>query len=180
MVLPISITITIALLTVFLCYVVVLKYAIANEFVRTRLMMTGFFFFIVSTLTISFWEYTQATLPYSIATFTLGAVIGYVVGVRAAEARVQSEGLTHYMEHFAHIHWESNLQWWSFINFYSVMGALVLINFVGFELVIARNERFAITASAVGAFLLGTIFPYLAHLWSISAAHQPSKTSKER
>ena len=50
--LPPSIIITIAVLTVFLSLVVVLKYAIEDNFSRTRLMMTAFFFFIVTTLTV--------------------------------------------------------------------------------------------------------------------------------
>jgi len=172
--LPASITITIALLTVFLCFFVGLKYATISSFTRMRLMMTSFFFFIVATLTISFWQFTLDTIPFTAPAFIIGALMGYIVGVRAAEHRLRTEGIAHYMEHFAHVHVTEfkKLTWWSVINFYSVMGALILINLVGFTTVILQqNKSFAILTSAVGAFLLGTIAPYLVHLWSIRAKH---------
>lgn len=181
--LPASITITVALLTVFFCFIVGLKYTSLSNFTRTRLMMTSFFFFIVATLTISFWQYALATLPFTIPSFASGALIGYFIGVRAAEKRLSTEGLAHYMEHFAHVPVTElkKLTWWSVINFYSVMSALVLINLVGFSTVIFRqNEGLAIMTSAVGALLLGTIAPYLVHLWSISTRHHPTSTTSER
>lgn len=181
--LPTSITLTIALLTIFLCYIVILNYNVADNFRRTRLSMTSFFFFIVITLSISFWQYTLATLPSTIPAFLVGALIGYVIGVRTAEKRLNTEGTAHYMEHFMHVHAQEfkKLTWWSLINFYSIMGALVLINFVGFSTVLFRqNELLAIVTSSVGAFLLGTIAPYLVHLWSIRAKHHASNTTSDR
>src|SRR6185312_10799789 len=116
--LPNSITLTIALLTVFLCFIVAINYAVPDNFRRTRLSMTSFFFFIVVTLTISFWQYTLATLPFTVPAFAVGALIGYVIGVRTAEKRLNAEGTAHYMEHFMHIHTRElkKLTWWSLIN----------------------------------------------------------------
>ncbi|MDB5225479.1 MAG: hypothetical protein JWL87_431 [Candidatus Adlerbacteria bacterium] len=182
LVLPPSITLVIALLAIFLSYLVVIKYTVRNNFARTRLGMTSFFFFIVATLSLSFWQYTLHTLPFAGPFFALGALIGHFVGVRGAEERLKSEGLAHYHEHFAHVHVGAlkNMTWWSVVNFYSVAGALMLINLVGFSTVIARSEGFAIATSAVGAFLLGTIAPYLVHLWTIRAQHHPNSTTSDR
>ena len=181
--LPASITITVAVLTVFLTFIIALKYALPDNFARTRLMMTSFFFFIVTTLTISFWPYTFVTLPFTIPACILGVVVGYVLGFRAAERRLNAEGMVHYMEHFARIpptHFK-NLTWWSLINFYSVMSAIVLINLVGFSTVIFREaQNLVIATSGVGAFLLGTIAPYLIHLWSIKMRHNSTTPQSER
>jgi hypothetical protein len=169
--LPSSITLAIALLAVFLSYLIVLKYNVNNNFVRTRLGMTSFFFFIVITLSISFWRYTLDTLPFTVPAFVIGCAMGYLIGVRGAEERRKYEGEEQYREHFAHIHVKGleDITWWSVLNFYSIAGALVLINLVGFSTVIIKNEPLAIFTSSVGALLLGTILPYLAHLWTISA-----------
>lgn len=180
--LPNSITIAVALLTLFLVSVTALKYGIKNNFARTRITMTSFFFFIVATLTISFWQYTMATLPFTIPMFCIGIVFGYFIGVRAAKKRLHTEGLAHYMEHFAHIHIHElkNLTWWSLVNFYSVMGALALINLVGISTVLFKgNEGLAIATSVVGAFLLGSIVPYLLHLWSIRAKQNNKRAISE-
>ena len=64
--LPLSIIVAVAILTVFLSLTIGLRYAIRSNFVRTRLIMTAFFVFIVVTLTVSFWHYALATLPYTI------------------------------------------------------------------------------------------------------------------
>lgn len=167
--LPSSIVFTIALLAVFLSYLVVLKYSVRENFKRTRATMTSFFFFIVATLTISFWQVTLATLPYTIPAFIIGIGAGYLVGVRAAHERIKSEGLIHYREHFAHVHVRglTDMTWWSVVNFYTIMGALALINLVGFSVVIMHSEPLAIATSTVGAFLLGSIVPYLLHLWTL-------------
>ncbi len=170
--LPLSVIVVLAVLTLFLSYTLVLKYAVQNRFVRTRLVMTSFFCFIVVTLTVSFWQYTLATLPFTIPATLGGIVVGYVVGVREAERKLAMQGLNYYMEHFAHVHLDdvAEFNWWSLINFYSVMGGLLLINLVGLSNVIFGGaEKWAILTSVVGAFLLGTIVPYLIHLWSISA-----------
>jgi hypothetical protein len=168
--LPGTIVLAIAVLAVFLSYLVVLKHAVRDNFHRTRLSMTSFFFFIVVTLSLSFWHYTLATLPYTVPAFGIGLIAGYLVGVRGAEDRLKKEGHAHYREHFAHLHVRglSSMNWWTVINFYTVAGALVLINLVGFSTVLMPSESLAIGTSAVGAFLLGTIAPYLMHLWSLS------------
>jgi hypothetical protein len=168
--LPGSIIVAIAVLAVFLSYLVVLKYTVPENFHRTRLSMTSFFFFIIITLSLSFWHYTLDTLPYTVPAFAAGLAAGYLVGVRGAEERLKREGHEHYREHFAHVHVRglSDVTWWSVINFYTIMGALVLINLVGFSTVLVPSESLAIGTSAVGALLLGTIAPYLMHLWTIS------------
>jgi hypothetical protein len=170
--LPASITIVIALLAVFFIFITSLKYTALDNFTRTRLMMTSFFVFIVMTLSVSFWPFALATLPYTIPSFFLGALIGYMLGVRTEQEKLRAQGLAHYMEHFAHIHLHDikSFTWWSIINFYSVMGGLLLINLVGLSTVIFRGaEMWAIATSGIGAFLLGTIAPYLVHLWSVKA-----------
>jgi hypothetical protein len=180
--LPGSIILTIVALTVFLIYTTALGYAVQDSFVRTRLMMTGFFIYIVLALTISFWQYAIATLPYSIPAALAGAIVGRVVGVRAAEARLRAEGVSHYIQHFAHVHIGSlqDLAWWKLINFYTVITSLVLINCIGLSTVIFHEARpWALFTSAVGAFLLGTIAPYLIHIWSIGAKHRSSSTTSE-
>ena len=162
--LPASITLTVAVLTAFLVFITALKYTAMSRFVRTRAIMTSFFFFIVTTLTISFWQYTFATLPFTIPAALLGVLVGYMVGVRTAEKRLHTEGLEHYMEHFAHIHIHEvkRLTWWSLVNFYSVMSALVLINLVGFSTVIFRqNESLAIMTSLPAHFYWGQSLPTL-------------------
>ena len=170
--LPSTIVINIAVLALFLTFIAVIKYAVSNDFVRARLLMTSFFCFIVLTLTMSFWHYAQATLPFTTPAAALGIVGGYILGVRTEQRKLRMQGLQHYMQHFAHIHLSDfqSLTWWSFINFYSIMGGLLLINLVGFSTVIFHNsEKLAIATSVVGAFLLGTIMPYLLHLWTIRA-----------
>lgn len=167
---PLSITLVLILLTVFLSFSTGLAYVIHSRFLRTRILMTSFFFFIVGTLSISFWDYALATLPYTIPTSIIGIGIGYILGVQTERRKLQMQGLEHYMQHFAHIHLRDiqSLTWWSVINFYSVMGALVLINIVGLSSVIFQgSQAWAIAASMFGAFLIGTIVPYLVHLWSI-------------
>jgi hypothetical protein len=181
--LPTSITITVLVLTVFLSFITVIKYTVENRFVQTRLLMTSFFFFIVATITISFWQYSLITLPYTVPAWLLGALIGYVLGVRTEQQKLRAEGLAYYKKHFAHIHIKDieKLTWWSVINFYSVMSALILINLVGLSTVIFRGaEIWAIATSTVGAFLLGTIAPYLVHLWSIKTAQNNNNTTSER
>lgn len=167
--LPGAIVLAIAVLAIFLSYLVVLKYNVRDTFHRTRLTMTSFFFFIIITLSLSFWSYAIDTLPYSVPAFVVGLLLGYLVGVRGAEERLKREGHAHYREHFAHIHIQGlkDLSWWSVINFYTIMGALVLINMVGFSTVLMPSESLAIGTSATGAFLLGTIVPYLGHLWAL-------------
>lgn len=174
-------TVTIALLTVFFMFITGLKYASIGRTTRTKLVMTSFFFFIVCTLTISFWEYALDSLPYSIPAALLGAAVGYFSGVRAAEERLKKEGVTYYMEHFAHVHFgEGRLSWWALINFYTIMGALALINLVGLSNVIFGHARgWALFTSAIGAFFIGTIAPYLIHIWTIGARQSSSSTTSE-
>lgn len=180
--LPLISTAAVALLAAFLCALTVLKYAVENYFSRMRGIMTLFFFFIVSTLTLAFWPYAFITLPYAIPAFAIGCMIGYFFGVRAAAQKLARHGVEHYMEHFAHIHLHElrGLNWWSVINFYSITSALVLINLVGFSTVFNRgSEGWAQLTSAVGAFLLGSIVPYLIHLWSIKTRHVTKRTTSE-
>lgn len=163
-----SATIAIALLAVFLAFSIGLKYAMRDDFSRTRLSMSIFFLFIVATLSISFWKYALDTLPYAIPAAAAGVGIGHGIGVRAAERRLDREGVVRYRKYFARITPADAqaLSWWTVINFYSVMGSLVLINLVGFTTVILYDARpWAIATSAVGAFLIGTVIPYLVHLW---------------
>lgn len=169
----IAITIAIAVLAAFFIFITALKYAVSNDFMRTRFIMTAFFCFIVVTLTLSFWRYTLHSLPFTIPAFGLGLVAGYVVGVREAQRKLMSRGVHWYREHFAHVHLADvrDFTWWSVINFYSVMGALVLINLVGASNVLFKGrEPLAIATCVVGAFLLGTIAPYLIHLWRVKGA----------
>ena len=180
--LPASITIVIAVLTVFLIFITALKYAIHDPFVRTRLIMTSFFFFIVITLTLSFWEFFFDTLPFTIPAGAIGVLMGYLIGVRAAQAKLAARGAAYYMRHFAHVHIQDVAagNWWSVINFYSVFSAIALINLVGLTTVILHNLKpMALATSAFGAFLIGSIIPYLIHLWSIRTRQNSSKNTSE-
>lgn len=166
-----STIIVIALLALFLISITVFKYAIANKFLQTRLIMSALFVFIVLTLSIAFWPSATITLPYSFPAFCLGVVLGYFIGVRTERQKITVLGLEHYMERFARIDHEDvkKLTWWSVINFYSVMCGLVLINLVGFtNIILSGSPLFIIITSVVGAALVGSIVPYLAHLWTIS------------
>jgi hypothetical protein len=126
--------------------------------------------FIVFTLTLAFWEYRYSSLPYATPALIVGVLLGYFVAVRAAKERLMIEGMAHYIAHATHIHSKdlTALKWWSVINFYSIMGALLIINLVGLSMVWFRNnDMLAITTCALGAFGVGTLVPYLYHLWSI-------------
>jgi hypothetical protein len=165
-----SIIVVIALLALFLISITVAKYAVHNTFARTRFTMSALFLFIVLTLSISFWPWAALTLPYSIPALVLGMLLGYFIGVRTERQKLMTHGIEHYMERFAHIDHADvrNLTWWSVINFYSITGALVLINLVGFtNIILAGFPPFIIMTSALGAALIGSILPYLAHLWTI-------------
>lgn len=180
---PLSVIGVVAALTAFLVFVTVLKYAVEDGFTRMRFVMTAFFCFIVTTLTLSYWPFFFATLPYTVPAGLLGLLVGYLVGVRTAEERISEKGLRHYKEHFAHIHIEdvASLNWWSLVNYYTVLGALGLINLVGLTTVIFHNlEPMTLATSAFGAFLIGSIVPYLIHLWSISPAQNNTKKTSDK
>jgi len=180
--LVLSTTTAIAALAAFTIFVSALRYAVSDSFARTRLSMTAFFCFIVVTLTMAFWRYTFDSLPFVAPAFALGLIVGHFVGVKKAQERLMLEGFEHYLEHFAHVDIfdARSLRWWPLINFYSIAGALILINFVGLSNVIfAGRESWALAACAVGAFLLGTIAPYLIHLWAINPAQNKSSTTSE-
>jgi len=165
-----TITITIAALAAFLVYLTVLTYAVADDFYRARLVMTSFFVFIIFTLTLAFWPYRYSSLPFAGTAFVIGVMLGYYIGVRAAKQRLTMEGLTHYIEHATHVHSKdlTSLKWWSVINFYTIMGALLIINLVGLSMVwLKGNDMLAITTCVLGAFGVGTLAPYLSHLWSL-------------
>ncbi len=144
--------------------------------------MTTFFCFIVLTLTISFWQYTVQSLPFTIPAWCLGIAVGYWFGVRTEQQKLKMHGIEHYLEHFAHVHMTdiTKLNWWSVINFYTIMGGLLLINLVGLSTVIFHNVEYsAIRTTGVGAFLLGTTLPYMIHLWSIKAPHNNNSMASE-
>lgn len=165
-----TVTATIAALAAFFIYLTAVKYAVKDQFDRTRLIMTSFFVFVVFTLTLAFWPYRYSSLPYAVPALGVGVLLGYFVAVRAARERLMMEGVAEYVEHATHIHMKDirALRWWSLINFYSVMGALLIINLVGLSMVWFKgNDMLAITTCVLGAFGVGTLAPYLYHLWSI-------------
>jgi hypothetical protein len=162
----------IALLAAFLISITIFKYTVRNNFTRTRLVMSALFIFIVATLSISFWPSAPMTLPYTIPTLILGMLLGHFIGVRAERKKLTMHGVEHYMEHFTHIHFSDlrSLTWWSFINYYSIIGGLILINLIGFtNIILGGSPIFIVISSVVGAALVGSIFPYLVHLWSVPA-----------
>lgn len=170
--LPASITAVVATLAVFLFFTGAIQYGVPDNFYRARLLMTAFFCFIVFTLTVSFFPYAFDTLPYAAPAAIIGMSLGYWLGVKTEQQKRDAQGLEHYLRHFGHIHTRDlkSLTWWSIINFYSVGGGLILVNFVGLSNVIFHGAvGWAIATSAVGAFLLGTIFPYLVYLWTLRA-----------
>lgn len=165
-----TITLTIAALAAFFVYLTAVTYAVKNKFTRERLIMTSFFVFIVFTLSLAFWQYRYVSLPYAAPALLVGMGLGYVVAVRAAKERLLVEGVTHYIEHATHVYLKDlrALRWWSILNFYSIMGALLIINLVGLSMVwFNSNDTLAITTCVLGAFGVGTLAPYLVHLWSI-------------
>jgi hypothetical protein len=170
-----TITIAVALLALFLISITIFKFAVKNTFTRTRFMMSTLFIFIVLTLSISFWPYAYLTLPYAIPALIVGMILGYAIGVRTARQKLMMQGIERYMERFAIIEHSDvkNLNWWSLVNFYSIMSGLILINLVGFTNVILKgNSTFIIFTSIVGAALIGSIIPYLAHLWTFPLTHR--------
>lgn len=176
------IVLTVAALTLFLCFITVIKFAVEDQFTRTRAGMTAFFLFIVSTLTISYWEFFFTTLPFTIPAGFLGLIVGYLIGVRTDRTKLAMQGAAQYAKHFAHIHVKDVEQgnWWAVINFYTVMSALALINLVGLTTVIFHNlEPMTLATSAFGAFLVGSIVPYLTHLWTIKIRQNRSKKTSE-
>jgi hypothetical protein len=169
----ISTTVAIATLAAFLIFITILKYAMQDTFVRTRLIMTGFVAFVVIALTASFWRYTVLSLGFSLPALVVGMFVGHFVGVRAAQEKLLAQGMERYIEHITHVKLgdPQNLQWWSVINFYTIAGALVIVNLLGLSVVIFnQSQGLALTTCAVGAFLIGTLLPYLAHLWTIKNA----------
>jgi hypothetical protein len=164
------IVLTVAALTVFLVFITVLKFGVEDPFTRMRAGMTAFFLFIVATLTIAYYEFFFLTLPFTVPAGAFGVLVGYLVGVQADRAKLAAQGVARYTKHFAHIHIKDVEEgnWWAVINFYTVMGALGLINLVGLTTVIFHNlEPLTLITSAFGAFLIGSIIPYLFHLWNI-------------
>lgn len=166
----IPITVAIALLALFLISITASRYAIKDNFIRTRFIMSALFVFIVLMLSISFWPFALMTLPYAVPAMLLGIALGYLIGVRTERQKLVTQGIEDYMERFALIEREDikKLTWWSLINFYSIMCGLVLINLIGFTNVILQGSPFFIIAtSVVGASFIGSIIPYLAHLWTL-------------
>ena len=166
----IKIMLVLLALVIFLSLLMIYKYAIADDFHRTRVIMTTFLGFIVTTLTISFWEYTVQSIMFVIPAFLLGCYVGYSVAVKAAKRKLAQHGVQHYVQTVMHIS-KTELKafnWWSIVNVYSIMGGLVLMNMVGLSLfIIPGYEPIAIATTVVGAFLIGTMVPYIVHLWSV-------------
>ncbi len=170
-----AVILALALLSTFLIGITVLKYSVRDDFTRTRLIMSGLFFFIVTTLTFSYWRYVIMTLPYVVPAFFMGIILGYAIGVRTDRQKLMMHGLEGYMERFARIehHDFKNLTWWSFVNFYSIMAALVLINLIGLtNVILDASPKLIATTSAVGAAFIGSIVPYLIHLWTVPYVHK--------
>jgi hypothetical protein len=166
----VSTTIAIAALAAFLIFITALKYAMADTFMRTRLIMTAFVLFIVIAITASFWRYTIPSLGFSVPALVLGMLVGHLIGVRAAQEKLVAQGVERYIEHITHVNLgdPQNLEWWSVINFYTIAGALVIINLLGLSVVLFNQSlMLALTTCAIGAFLVGTLVPYLVHLWSL-------------
>jgi len=162
--------VAVAALAVYLIFVVALQYTTTSRFTRMRLVMTGLFVYVVFTLTWAFWDYAIASLGLSSLALLGGLVVGRYVGVPAAQERMSAQGKAAYREHFAHVHPRdiAHLQWWSVINYYSIMAALVVINLTGLSDVwFAGHQGWALFTCAVGAFLVGSIVPYLVHLWDL-------------
>jgi hypothetical protein len=93
------------------------------------------------------------------------------------------QGLEEYMERFARIGKEDlkNFTWWSFVNFYSIMASLVLINLVGLTNVILKGSpALVIATSVVGAAFIGSIVPYLVHLWTLPRAERQVRQGRSR
>ena len=166
----ITIILVLAALVVFLSLLMVFKYAIADNFTRMRFIMTSFLVFIVTTLSISFWHYALYSLWFTLPAFGLGLALGYGFGVKAAERRLATNGVRHYIEHFHRISKTDlkALNWWSLVNFYSIMGGLVIMNMVGLSVFLFPGfETIALATTVIGAFLIGTLVPYIVHLWSV-------------
>lgn len=166
----IHIIFVIATLIVFLVSLTAFKYTIKDRFSRVRLSMTAFLIFIFVTITISFLQYALYSLYFTIPAFFVGAVLGYRIGVHTERQKIATKGIEHYIEHFAHIRKADlkKMAWWSIVNFYSIIGALILINLIGLSLFIFPDlVEVALFTMTVAAFLIGTIVPYILHLWSI-------------
>lgn len=178
-----AVILALALLALFLISLTIAKYAIPDNFTRTRVIMSALFLFIVMTLTVSFGSFAMLTLPYVVPAFVAGAFLGHIVGVRADRQKLMVQGLERYMEHFAHISHEDvkNFTWWSFVNFYSIMASLVLINLVGLTNVILKGSpALVIATSVVGAAFIGSIVPYLVHLWTLPRAERQVRQGRSR
>src|SRR4051794_29309578 len=132
------IIIDLALLAAFLISIVVAKYAILDNFTRTRFTMSALFLYIVISLTNTYWYFAFITLPYTIPAFFVGAILGHIVGVRTEQQKLTMQGVEQYMERFAIISADDvkGFTWWTFVNFYSVTAALILINLIGFTSVL--------------------------------------------
>lgn len=178
-----AVTAVLALLAAFLITIAAVRYAIADDFRRTRLIMSALFLFIVSTLTISFWPYAGLTFNYSFPALLIGIILGQIIGVRTEQQKIVEQGIERYAERFAHIHKEDvkRLTWWSIINYYSISCGLILINLIGFtNIILHGSEQFIIATSVVGALFTGSIIPYLIHLWSLSFTHHITRRRAAR
>jgi len=166
----ITVMTALAALVIFLSLITILKYAIRGNFTRTRIIMTALLAFLVITGVLAFGRYLIASLSFTVPAFLVGILLGERAGVRAAQRKIATHGIQHYMEHYAHSSKEElkALTWWSIVNFYAIMCALIMMNLIGLSRIIFDGHRgLAIAVVAFGAFLIGTILPYIIHLWRV-------------
>jgi hypothetical protein len=163
-----------AALVIFLCLVVVLKYAIRGNFTRTRIILTLLLCFLVSVVLLAFWNHIAASATTMLTTFLFGVLIGERGGVRPAQRKIATEGVRYYMEEFVHSSREElkAFTWWGIVNFYAIMCALIMMNLVGLSRIFfEENGHLATVVVGFGTFLIGVTLPYVIHLWRVHYEH---------
>lgn len=166
----IAVMTALAALVIFLCLVVVLKYAIKGNFTRTRIILTLLLGFLVAVVLLAFWQHIAASATTMLTAFLLGVLIGERGGVRPAQRKIATEGVRYYMEEFVHTSKEElkAFTWWSIVNFYAIMCALIMMNLVGLSRILFDGNMYLATGVvAFGAFLIGVTLPYVIHLWRV-------------
>jgi hypothetical protein len=166
----IAVVTALAALVIFLCLVTVLKYAIRGNFTRTRVILTLLLVFLVAVVLLAFWQYIAASATTMFTTFLLGILVGERAGVRPAQRKIAIDGVQHYMEHYITSNKDEikTLTWWGLVNFYAIMCALIMMNLIGLSRILFEgNRELAIAVVALGTFLIGTIVPYIIHLWRV-------------
>lgn len=166
----IAVVTALAALVIFLCLVTVLKYAIRGNFTRTRIIMTALLFFLVAVVLLAFGPYITESATTMFTAFLLGLFIGERAGVRPAQRKIATDGVQHYIEHYVTDNKDEikTLTWWSIVNFYAILCALIMMNLIGLSRILFEGHTtIAIGVVAFGAFLIGTILPYIIHLWRV-------------